>query len=228
MTAVPIAWVNYDCDGRGADVGLCLTDGRDRKHHFDRYPPLLDMDTMQVIGPVRVVGNGIHDWPGGVPPAPGPATRRIGKLDSFILSTGQLVDFSSVPFGLYTDNQGTALYAVAENPGPELEGFRALNGSADLERAIAAESTTAVLYLARDCENCAAARPTFPKIREHFPRSFAFDVDTDLELTRKHGVREIPAMVLYRSGKSVATIKYLERVTTRLDACRSKILGAPA
>lgn len=228
MTTAPIAWVNYDCDGH-ADAGLCLTDGRDRKHQFRKNAPLLDLDTMQVVGPIKFVDNGIHDWPGGVPPARGPPTRRIGKLDSFILSTGHVVDFSTRPYGLYTDNAGVALYPVQENPGPELEGFRAINGSAELERVTAAESTTAIVYVARDCANCAAARPTFPKIREHFPRSFAFDVDTDLDFVRtKQKIREIPAMILYRSGKQVATIKYLERVTTRLDACRTKILGARA
>jgi len=227
MSAVPIDWIYYSCDGR-ADVGLCLTSDRDRKHQFRNFPPYFDPDLMMILGPVLMIDNGIHDWRGGADPRPGSPARRIAKLDKLILADGRIYDFMATPAALYTDNAGAHLFLVAENPGPEMEGFPTLHDQSDLDRATASAATTAVLYLAKDCKNCAAARPSFPRIRSHFPRSFAFDVDQDLDLVRDQGVREIPTMILYQAGKPVSKIKYLARAMSRLDSCRSKILGAPA
>lgn len=224
----PISWIWYSCDSEGAGAGLCvLHPGDEYKHRFEKNLPSLDTETMEIVGPVLVRGRGVHDWPGGIPPAPGRAAHRLGHLDGVILASGHGLDFTLARYALWTDESNTALIVQGNNPAPEIHGLQVVKTAEELGRLTKSPEITAVVFTSPTCEACVDQAPTLDRIRHHFRRAVAIDTDESAgaEIAAKEGGTQIPSLGIYQSGRQITLIKNIERVIGRLDSCRGKVLA---
>lgn len=66
-----------------------------------------------------------------------------------------------------------------------------------------------VLFTLRGCAACAAAKPVFERVREHYAKclpGFNLDASMNVPLAEIYGVKTVPTIFVIRKGKRVSRL----------------------